>query len=585
MDLYDKISELCKRRGFLFSSFEIYGGVGGFYDYGPLGSILKRRIEDKWRDLFVRREGMVELESTILMPAPVFEASGHVAHFTDVMTTCLSCGRTFRTDLLVSEAGISFPEGTTMKEFDRLVREHDIRCPDCGGNLSESEPFNLMFKVTIGPIGKGITAYGRPEAAQGQFTDFKRIYAAERERLPLAVAQIGRCVRNEIAPRKGPIRLREFTIIDYEIFVDPENMSYPRIKQIENWKLRILPASEQESGTNTIYEVTVREALERGLIKNEIHAYFLALAVKFLEELGVPPDKQRLREQLPNERAHYSKQTFDQEVWTERWGWIEVSGHAYRTDYDLSRHITYSGVDMRVFKPFEEPKEIEKIILKPKLDLIQADFKEDAPRILDLIKRAIPEIVERELREKGFYELPGPYSVRLKPEHVEFEKTKELAKGRLFVPHVIEPSFGVDRIFYVTLEYAYTEKNDRVIFRLPRDVAPIQVAVFPLVNKDGLPEKASTIYQQLIDEGFYVEYDESGSIGRRYARADEAGVPICITVDYQTLQDDTVTLRDRDTWAQVRAKIEDLPELLTKYLRKKLEFNQLGVAFKPAPSE
>ncbi len=577
MDKYEKVSELARRRGFLFPAFEIYGGVGGFYDYGPLGTLLKRNIENKWRDLFVRREGMVEIEATVIMPSTVFEASGHVAHFTDAMTTCTRCGRAYRTDTVLSEVGVSFPEGASMEMLDALVKEHNVRCPECGGELTESQPFNLMFRVYIGPLGKGIVGYGRPEAAQGQFVDFKRVYAAERERLPLGIAQIGRAMRNEIAPRKGPIRLREFTIIDYEVFVDPEDMSYPRIKKVEDVKLRILPAEEQLAGTNRVYEVTVREALEKGFIKNEVHAYFLALSTIFMQQLGIPLDKQRFREQLPEERAHYSMQTFDQEVWTERWGWVEVSGHAYRTDYDLSRHMMYSGEDLRVFKPFGEKREIEEVIAIPNEGLIKRDFGDKASFVLTMLKRAVPEIVERELKQKGFYELPGPEPLVLKPEHVSFERRKVMASGRHFIPHVVEPSFGVDRMFYVVMEYAYTEKGDRVVLKLPRDLAPIQVAVFPLVTRDGLPEKAKEVYELLLDEGFYVDYDESGSIGRRYARADEIGVPICVTVDYQTLEDETVTLRDRDTWKQVRTEIPPLPEKLRKYFGYRMEFPELGI--------
>jgi glycyl-tRNA synthetase len=288
-------------------------------------------------------------------------------------------------------------------------------------------------------------------------------------------------------------------------------------------------------------------------------------------------EKQRLREILPNERAHYSKETFDQEVWTESLDWVEVSGHAYRTNYDLSRHMTYSGVDMRVFKRFEAPKETEKITLTPEINAIKSKFEEQAPKIIDLLKKADPEVVEENIRTKGFFELPGPVSMKVTSEHVKFSKVKEISNGKYFTPHVVEPSFGVDRIFYVVLEYAYIEKEDkRIILSLPRDIAPIKLMVLPLVNKDGLQEKAKEIYSMLLDEDIYVAYDDSGSIGKRYARSDEVGIPLCLTVDYQTLIDDTVTLRDRDTWAQVRTKINDLPTLLGKYFKKKLEFEQLG---------
>jgi len=579
MDLYDRISELSKRRGIFFPSFEIYGGLGGFYDYGPIGATLKRNIENKWMKIFVLKEGMVEIESTMILPSAVFEASGHIAHFTDILTKCTACNETYRTDHVIKEAGVEIREGLKAEELDKVIREKDVRCPKCGGELEKSSPFNLMFKVEIGPYWRSITGYGRPEAAQAQFVDFKRVYSSERERLPLGIAQVGRCLRNEIAPRKGPIRLREFTIIDYEIFFDPDDSSYSRIELLEDQKLRILTSKEQTSGTNRIKEVTVKEALKKGLIGNEIQAYFLALAVRFMKELGVPPEKQRLREQLPEEKAHYSKQTFDQEVWLERWGWTEISGSAYRTNYDVSRHMTYSGKDLRVFKAFDKPKKVRKIIQKPNRELIQEDFGEEAKMIIKLLSKSDPQVVKQNFEERGVYELPGPTSLKLYPKHVDFEIIETEATGKYFIPHVIEPSFGVDRVFYSILEYAYTEKGGRVILRIPRDIAPIKALVFPLVNKDGIPELAEKVYNLIIEKDIVARYDGSGSIGKRYARADEIGVPICITIDYDSLKDNTVTLRDLDTWSQIRTKIADLPEKLHRYIKGKKEFNDLGTPY------
>ena len=583
MDIYDKISDLGKRRGIIFPSFEIYGGVSGFFDYGQIGTLLKHNIEDKWRDMFVHHEGMVEVESSIIMPEVVFQASGHLAHFTDIMTRCLSCNRAYRIDNLLTELGVECPEGINAEELDRLVEKNNVRCPECKGELTRSEPFNLMFQVKIGSYDSKLTGYGRPEAAQGQFVDFKRVYASERERLPLGIAQVGRCVRNEIAPRKGPIRLREFTIIDYEIFIDPENTSYPRIKIVEDFKLGILTVEEQRAKSDKVCEVTVREALDRRMVKNEVLCYFMALAVKFLEDLGIPPDKQRLREVLPEERAHYSLQTFDQEIWLKRWGWTEVSGHAYRTDYDLRNHMAHSGTDLRVYKAFDKPRKIVRFAVKPRMRQIELDFgNEKAHEIENLLSKSDASIVARELGEKGFYELTGKNPVMLNEKYIEICMDEVEEGGRYFIPHVVEPSFGIDRIVYTTLEYAYFTKKNRVVLKLPRDVAAVKAAVFPLVNRDGLPEAAKKIYETLLGEDFIVNYDESGSIGRRYARADEIGIPVCITVDYQTLQDGTVTMRDIYTWKQIRTKTEKLPILLRDYLRIKLEFDQMGVVLKPS---
>jgi glycyl-tRNA synthetase len=575
MDVYETISDLGKRRGILFPSFEIYGGIGGFYDYGPIGALLKHNIENKWRKMFVYREGMVELESSIITLQQVFQASGHLAHFTDMMTSCAQCGRAYRTEILLNEIGIKCAEGSPSSELDEQIKSNNVRCPECKGRLTESKPFNLMFQGKIGPYGKAVTGYGRPEAAQGQFVDFKRIYAAEREKLPLGIAQIGRCIRNEIAPRKGPIRLREFTIIDYEIFVDPQDTSYPRIKELENDRLRILTIEAQRTNMDTVSEVTVREALDSGIVENEVLCYFMALATKFLKQLGIPPEKQRLREALPEERAHYSLQTFDQEIWLSNWGWTEISGHAYRTDYDLRNHMAHSGVDLRVYKTFDKPRKVTKYTVKPRIQQIKQEFNKEADRIIRLLRNSDATIIHREIQTKGFYELTGKHPLRLSSKYVEITQDESEENGRFFIPHVIEPSFGIDRIVYAVLEYAYSEKKKRVVLRLPKDIAAVKVAVFPLVNKDKLPEIARNLYEMLLNEEFIVHWDESRSIGRRYARADEIGIPICVTVDYQTLQDETVTLRDVYTWKQIRVNKENLPYVLKDYFKGKLKFEEM----------
>jgi glycyl-tRNA synthetase len=287
--------------------------------------------------------------------------------------------------------------------------------------------------------------------------------------------------------------------MDVEFFFDPENPNCTLLKTVENETLNLIRAEAKLRGEKEPTTIAVKEALTQGYIKAEWQAFFMALAKRFLKELGVPDEKQRFTEKLDWERAHYSTQSFDQEIYLERWGWTEVSGHAYRTDYDLRRHMEFSGVDMQIYK-----------------------------------------------------------------------------EGKRFIPHVVEPSFGSDRLVYVVVEYAYQVKKDRVLLSLPRDLAPIQIGIYPLVSKDGLPQKAMEVYQMLVSEGFTAEYDESGSIGRRYARADEIGTPLGITIDYDTLKDNTVTIRDRDTWKQVRTEISKLPQLLSAYFRYKKDFENLG---------
>jgi len=578
-DKFTIINELARRRGFFWQSYEIYGGVSGFVTYGFLGAKLKQNIENKLREIFVNKLGIMEIESPIIAPSKVFEASGHVEHFKEPMVECSKCKRRFRADHLLQEKAKlceSDVEKLSLKELKEAIEKYNVPCPECGGTFSEPKHFLTMFKTTIGPYSEAV-GYGRPEAAQGIFVEFRRLYEMAREKLPFGVMQIGHALRNEISPRQGLIRLREFTIIDIEFFFDPEDPECFLLKDVSDETLRLVLAESKLRGSEEIVEVTVKEALEKGYIKVPWQAAFMALAKRLLVELGVPAEKQRFIEKLPWERAHYSLQSFDQEVYVERWGWVEVSGHAYRSDYDLKQHMQFSGTDTRVFKEYEKPIVVEKKVVKPLMAKLGPTFKEEAQKVAEMLSEVNPEEVEASFKEKGYFTL-GKHKIL--PEYVEIAKCKVEERGRRFIPHVVEPSFGSDRLVYVTLEYAYRVKDDRVMLSFPRDIAPIQIGVYPLVSRDGLPEKALQVYRMLVDEGFTVEYDEAGSIGRRYARADEAGIPLGITIDYETLKDDTVTIRDRDTWRQVRNRIDVLPELLHKYFHKKIDFEDLGTLVK-----
>ena len=577
-DKFTIINELARRRGFFWQSYEIYGGASGFVTYGSLGAKLKQNIEKKLRELFVNKLGILEIDSPIIAPSKVFEASGHVDHFKEPMVECLKCKRQFRADHLLREfAKISESEAEklSLKEVKDAIEEHGIHCPECGGTFGQPKYFLTMFKTTIGPYSEAV-GYGRPEAAQGIFVEFRHLHEMAREKLPFGVIQIGHALRNEISPRQGLIRLREFTIMDLEFFFDPEEPNCYLLKDFKNERLPLVLAENKLSGSEEIVEVTVKEALTKGYIKAEWQAVFMALAKKLLADLGVPVEKQRFIEKLPWERAHYALQSFDQEIYVERWDWVEVSGHAYRTDYDLKSHMQFSGVDMSVFKEYEKPVERERTVVKPLMAKLGPVFKEDAAKVAEMLSEADPEKVEASIKKNGYY-MVGKCKVL--PEHVEIVCQKVKERGRKFVPYVVEPSFGSDRLVYVTLEYAYRVKDGRAILSFPRDVAPIQVGVYPLVSKDGLPEKTLQVYKTLLDEGFIAEYDEAGSIGRRYARADEIGVPLGITVDYDTLKDNTVTIRDRDSWKQVRSRVEELPQLLRKYFRWKADFEDLGKPF------
>jgi glycyl-tRNA synthetase len=574
-DKFTAINELARRRGFFWQSYEIYGGASGFATYGYLGARVKQNIERKLRELFVFELGIMEIESPIITPERVFEASGHIDHFKEPMVECSKCKKWFRADHLLRDAAkISESEAEKMSlaELKETIEQLKIRCPECDGVFNEPRLFLTMFKTSIGPYSDAV-GYGRPEAAQGIFVEFKRLFEMAREKLPFGAMQIGRALRNEISPRQGLVRLREFTIADLEFFYDPEKPNCYLLKDLENEPLRLLLAKNRLENSEEITEVTVKKALEKKHIKAEWQAVFMALQKKLLVALGVPAEKQRFIEKHPWERAHYSSETFDQEILVERWGWLEVNACACRTDYDLKRHAEFSGQDMYVYKEHEKPIEREQTVIKPVMAKLGPAFKKEAGKVAEMLSKTDPEEVEKALKKDGHFAL-GEY--RVLPEHLDIKREKSLERGKRFIPYVIEPTFGSDRLFYVAFEYAYRTKEDRALLSFPRDIAPVQISVYPLMGKDGLPEKSLELQKVLLGEGFVVEYDDAGSIGRRYARADEAGVPLDITVDYDTLKDETVTIRDRDTWKQVRCRIVDLPDLLHRYFRFKINFEGLG---------
>ena len=573
-DKFTAINELAKRRGFFWSSFEIYGGSGGFVTYGPLGTRLKQNVEAKLRELFVKQIGIYEMESSVIAPGKVFEASGHVDHFKEPMVECQNCHSRFRADHLLEEKGISSAEAEkmTLQEIGQEIERHGAVCPDCGGKFGETQRYLTMFETTIGPYS-GSVGYGRPEAAQNIFVEFNRLYTAARERLPFGVIQIGHALRNEISPRQGLIRLREFTISDLEFFFDPEEPSCKLLSEVENEVLPILLCETRLKECEDTTDLTVREALDRKIICSEWQAFFMAMAKKLLVSLGVPANKQRFIEKLTWEKAHYSSQSFDQEVLVDRWGWVEVSGHAYRTDYDLTCHMKASGVDMSVYKEYVNPVEKEELVVKPIMAKLGPVYKGEAAKVAALLDKVPAQEVSDAMQKDGFI-IVDRYTV--KADQVDVGKQKTIVHGTRFVPHVVEPSFGSDRLFYVALEYAYGIKEDRVVLSFPRSIAPIQIGIYPLMSKDGLDDKARVVQRMLAKEGFMVEFDETGSIGRRYARSDEAGVQLGITVDYDSFKDETVTIRDRDSWQQVRTPIKDLPELMHYYFQGKLNFKDLG---------
>ena len=575
-DIYDKVIDLARRRGFFWPSYEIYGGVAGFYDIGPYGFALKKKIIEAWRRFFIfqHQDYVVEIETPVIAPSIVFEASGHVESFTDPIVRCKKCGRIYRADHLVEEVLKINAEGMSPQELTAKIRENNIRCPVCGGELSDVTTFNLLFKTQVGPY-EGSVGYLRPELAQGMFTSFKRTFESLRGRLPLGIAQVGRVARNEISPRQGMIRLRDFTIMELEFFFDPKSQECPNLEKVMDRRLRLRKYEDRVAGKGPM-EVTVSEAISRGLVIHPCMAYWMVLGLEFLSYLGIPRDELFFEEKGPHERAHYATQVFDLMVRTSRWGWVEVAGFAYRGDYDLSRHMKFSGQDLQVFEPYKEP-----IVVKSKKIIVDKSFlgrtfKERAPELMAALSSMDPEEVERQINSKGSVTVAG---VEVPAVAVKVTETEEKISGRKFIPHVVEPSFGTDRILYVVLERSYREKEGRVVLSLPRHLAPVDAAVFPLVEGDErLSREALRLRDLLVSEGFTVIYDDAGSIGRRYARVDELGVPAAFTVDYRTLEDGTVTMRDRDTWEQVRLKLEEAPGALRKFIYNQADIKSLGVS-------
>ncbi len=455
----EKIVSLCKRRGFVFPGSEIYGGLANTWDYGPVGVELKNNIKQLWWKRFIKdREDVVGIDAAILMNRRVWEASGHVAGFSDAMVDCKSCQSRLRADHLIEDATGMQVEGKTVEEITGIIRDNKIKCPMCGKiDFTEARKFNLMFKTHQGVVeNEGSVIYLRPETAQAMFVDFKNVISAANKKLPLGIAQIGRSFRNEITPGNFIFRTIEFEQMEIEYFIK------------EEWW-------------------------------EEKFEYWLKEMQSWLEYIGIKKENYSLREHAKEELSHYSKRTVDIE-YNFPFGTKELYGLAYRTNFDLTQHQNHSGQSMEYF--------------------------------------------DQETGEK-------------------------------FIPHVLEPTFGVDRSVLAVLSDAYTEeevesakgeKEVRVVMKFDKKVAPVKVAILPLSKKEELSAKAKNIFNELKTE-FTCQYDESQSIGKRYRRQDEIGTPYCVTVDFESLEDEAVTVRDRDTMAQERIKIAELKQYLEEKLK------------------
>ncbi|MBI2663760.1 glycine--tRNA ligase [Candidatus Woesearchaeota archaeon] len=489
----EELAAFCKRKGFVYPNSEIYGGMSGFFDYGPLGVELKNKIKAEWWKAHVsRRQDVAGMDGSIIANPKIWEASGHVENFTDLMLSCLKCGHKERADHMVEDKLKIQTEGLSADDLNRLIKKHKIKCSRCGSDVKAPQQFNLMFETNVGPSEDKNIAYLRPETAQLIFANFRLVQENARMKLPFGIAQIGKAFRNEISPRDFLFRCREFEIMELEYFVHPYKVNEcDSVKEYEMHEFSVL-TSEMQHKKEKARKITVKSMLSRKLIL-PWHAYWLAFEHKWLTGLGVKAENLRIRQHVENEKSHYATDTWDLE-YAFPFGWKELEGIANRGDYDLQQHIKKSGKDLSVFD--------------------------------------------------------------------EEQKTK-------VVPHAVaEPSLGVDRMFLVFLleAYEYDRKRENVVLKLHPKLAPIDAAVFPLVsNKDNVVKLAKKVYEQLKEE-FNCFFDKAGSVGRRYARMDEIGTPYCITVDFDSLKKNDVTIRDRNTTSQVRVKIKDLNAELRKRL-------------------
>lgn len=559
--------EMLLRRGFLWQSFEIYRGMAGFFDYAPLGNNLRRKIENIWREFFVIDERVAEIDTPLIGIEEVFIASGHATSFVDTAIECQNCGRVYRADHYVKEK-LNLEVESSIDAIKEVLEVYDLKC-DCGGKFGEPFPMNLMFSTKIG-AGKGKNAYLRPETAQGIFIAFRRLSNYFREKLPFGVAQIGRAFRNEISPRQGVIRLREFNQAELEFFVHPAEKNHPNFRELSNDILTLVDKFDKT------HRITLEEAVIKGIIANEVLAYFIGKTRRFLLAIGVKDEKLRFRQHKDDERAHYATDCWDAEALTS-YGWIEIVGIADRTDYDLSKHSKFSGEDLSIFVPYSKPISVKKKRAVPKMNALGPVFKSKAKKIAEAIEKAEVNGEEIEVEVDG-------EKIRLTKEYFEIKEVEEEIAGERVVPHVIEPSFGLDRIIFTVLEHSFdkdvVEGEERKVLRLKRRLAPIEVAVLPLLSREPFTTKAMEIVSMLKKAGFYTDYDDSGSIGRRYRRYDEIGTPFCITIDHQTFEDLSVTIRDRDTTGQVRVKISDLTEILKTLMESERSIEEFGEKFR-----
>lgn len=556
----ERLSAMLKRRGIVLPAFEIYGGVSGLIDYGPVGASIRRRVIQNWVEHWTINGDIVEIDSPTITPEPVLVASGHVGEFNDLMTQCGKCSAAFRADQL-AENNHPNPEILEANEIDEILISNEIECPNCGDkNWTPSKPMNLMFGTKIGAMRASRQAYMRPETAQGMFMLYPSLYRHFRQKLPFGAIQTGKGYRNEISPRQGMIRLREFNMAELEYFIDPEN---PPVIDLSMKKEIVSFIPDPHGEDYKEVKISFSEAIDQGVMKDHTVAYFLSRTLDFLINVGINPSKIRFRQHEGTEMAHYAEDCWDCEIFGEH-GWIECVGIANRTCHDLLSHEKHSNSNsLRAWREFDEPKTDTKEVLAPNTSILGPMFRGKAGLVLESLKQLdeLPDNFPFELQIKD------GTKVEITEEMVERKTIHTSIAGEWFTPHVIEPAFGIDRIIWHILDHAYeeTEKEGEKynLLRLSESIAPVDLIVLPLFEKEGMGETARKLNLQINQiKGVISSIDSSKSIGRRYARADEIGIPWAVTVDHISLEDETVTVRRRDDQKQVRTEIKLLLNLI-----------------------
>ncbi|BAM38939.1 glycyl-tRNA synthetase [Theileria orientalis strain Shintoku] len=614
---------LLKRRFFYTSSFELYGGSSGLYDYGPPGCALKSELEKLWREHFVVFDEMLEVSCSCITPHPVLKSSGHVDRFTDLMVKNLSNGECYRADKYAEELLENVMaskdkndlkslnkklEALSLHELDMLSKkvgvytqpemedffaEYEIKSPE-GDQLSKPFPFNLMFSTNIGPKtddAANSLAYLRPETAQGIFVNFVRLLEYNGGKVPFAAAQIGLGFRNEISPRNGLLRVREFTMAEIEYFVNPKSKTHEKYEEFKHVVLPLVTKTAQGEGNFVPVKLSMEEALEKRVVDNEALAYFLARTYLFLKRCGINEDGLRFRQHTANEMAHYASDCWDAEILTS-YGWIEVVGHADRMAYDLTCHSKATNTQLVAHHRYPEPILVEKVRAKINKPLIGKTFTTSQKLVLDYLGNLSVE--EGRALSKALSENPDGHVVKLDsrefkltPEMVQLEFVETKVSDESFVPGVIEPSFGLGRLIYSILEHSFRVRpvdenvpEERSYLALNPSIAPTKCSILPLSAKEVFDPFIARVQRDLKRLAISHKVDKTGaSIGKRYARTDEIGVPYCVTLDFQSLNDDSVTLRERDSMQQLRVRVDEVAELLSNLLRENVTWAEAAARY------